>query len=64
MSRRRGVQRLSTFDLRPRRGSVAWRPVARLGAVEAFYITALVVVGLFITWLSGYVVYKLYRGQS
>ena len=33
-------------------------------AVEAFYITLLVLVGLVITWFAGYVVYKLFQGQN
>ena len=32
--------------------------------VEAFFITLLVLVALFVTWFAGYVVYKLYRGQQ
>lgn len=31
--------------------------------LEFFYTGLLVVVFLFITWFSGYVVYKLYSGQ-
>jgi hypothetical protein len=31
--------------------------------VEAFYISLLVLVGVFVTWFAGYVVYKLYQGQ-
>ncbi len=33
-------------------------------AVELFYIGLLVVMSLLITWFTGYVVYKLYKGQS
>jgi hypothetical protein len=32
--------------------------------VEAFYVSLLVLVGLVVTWFAGYVVYKLFRGQS
>jgi hypothetical protein len=32
--------------------------------VEAFYVSLLVLVGVFITWFAGYVVYKLFRGQN
>jgi hypothetical protein len=33
-------------------------------ALEIFFTSLLVIVGLFITWFAGYVVYKLYKGQS
>lgn len=33
-------------------------------ALEAFFIGLLVVTSLVIMWFSGYVVYKLYKGQS
>lgn len=33
-------------------------------ALEIFYTTLLVVIALLITWFAGYVVYKLYKGQS
>jgi len=32
--------------------------------VEIFFTSALVVMSLVIVWLAGYVVYKLYKGQS
>jgi hypothetical protein len=32
--------------------------------VEAFFATLLVLSGVFITWFTVYVVYKLYKGQS
>lgn len=32
--------------------------------VEAFYTGLLVIVSIGIAWFSGYVVYKLYKGQS
>jgi hypothetical protein len=32
--------------------------------LEFFYTGLLVVIALLITWFSGYVVYKLYQGQS
>jgi hypothetical protein len=32
--------------------------------LEIFYTTLLVLVGLVIMWFAGYVVYKLYKGQS
>lgn len=32
--------------------------------VEAFYTGLLVLAGIAIAWFSGYVVYKLYKGQS
>jgi hypothetical protein len=32
--------------------------------VEAFYVSLLVLVGLVVTWFAGFVVYKLFRGQS
>ena len=32
--------------------------------LEVFYTGLLVVVALFITWFSVYVVYKLYQGQK
>lgn len=32
--------------------------------VEAFFTSLLVIVALLITWFAGYVVYKLYKGQS
>jgi hypothetical protein len=40
--------------------------VARLAtvALEMFYTGVLVVVFLLVAWFSGYVVYKLYKGQS
>jgi len=31
--------------------------------VETFYVSLLVAAGLFLTWCSAYIVYKLYRGQ-
>ena len=34
-----------------------------VGAVEAFYVSLLVLVGVFIAWFAGYVVYQLFRGQ-
>jgi hypothetical protein len=36
----------------------------RLRDVEAFYVSLLVLVGVAVTWFAGYVVYKLFRGQS
>ncbi len=33
-------------------------------ALEIFYTGLLVVVFLLVTWFSGYVVYKLFKGQS
>jgi hypothetical protein len=33
-------------------------------AIEIFFSTLLVLVSLVIVWFAGYVVYKLYRGQS
>lgn len=33
-------------------------------ALEAFFIGLLVLTSLTIMWFSGYVVYKLYKGQS
>jgi hypothetical protein len=33
-------------------------------ALEIFYTSLLVVIALLITWFAGYVVYKLYKGQS
>lgn len=33
-------------------------------ALEAFFIGLLVAATLTITWFAGYVVYKLYKGQS
>jgi hypothetical protein len=40
--------------------------VARLAAValEMFYTGLLIVIFLLVAWFSGYVVYKLYKGQS
>ncbi len=35
-----------------------------MSAVELFYVGLLVVMSLLITWFTGYVVYKLYKGQS
>jgi len=32
--------------------------------LEFFFTSLLVIVGVFITWFAGYVVYKLYKGQS
>jgi hypothetical protein len=32
--------------------------------MEAFYVSLLVVVGLAVAWFAGYVIYKLFRGQS
>jgi len=32
--------------------------------VEAFYVSLLVLVGVFIMWFAGYVVYQLLRGQN
>jgi hypothetical protein len=32
--------------------------------LEIFYTAILVVVFLLVTWFSGYVVYKLFKGQS
>ena len=32
--------------------------------LELFFTSLLVIVGVFITWFAGYVVYKLYKGQS
>lgn len=32
--------------------------------LEFFFTSLLVLVGVFITWFAGYVVYKLYKGQS
>jgi hypothetical protein len=34
----------------------------RLPAVEAVFVTLLVLSGVLITWFAGYVVYKLYKG--
>jgi hypothetical protein len=45
----------------------AWRPFCRglhSPTVEAFFATLLVLSGVFITWFTVYVVYKLYKGQS
>lgn len=45
----------------------AWRPFCiglHSPTVEAFFATLLVLSGLFITWFTVYVVYKLYKGQS
>jgi hypothetical protein len=33
-------------------------------AIEIFFTTLLVLVSILIVWFAGYVVYKLYRGQS
>jgi hypothetical protein len=33
-------------------------------AIEIFFSTLLVLVSILIVWFAGYVVYKLYRGQS
>jgi hypothetical protein len=33
-------------------------------AIEIFFTTLLVLVSIVIVWFAGYVVYKLYRGQS
>ena len=33
-------------------------------ALEIFFTSLLVIAGIFITWFAGYVVYKLYKGQS
>ena len=33
-------------------------------ALEIFFTSLLVIAGLSITWFAGYVVYKLYKGQS
>jgi hypothetical protein len=33
-------------------------------ALELFFVGLLVVSAVVITWFAGYVVYKLYRGQS
>jgi hypothetical protein len=33
-------------------------------AIEIFFSTLLVLVSIVIVWFAGYVVYKLYRGQS
>jgi hypothetical protein len=33
-------------------------------AIEIFFATLLVLVSIVIVWFAGYVVYKLYRGQS
>lgn len=35
-----------------------------MDAIEIFFATLLVLVSLVIVWFAGYVVYKLYRGQS
>ena len=35
-----------------------------MDAIEIFFTTLLVLVSLVIVWFAGYVVYKLYRGQS
>jgi hypothetical protein len=32
--------------------------------VEAFYVSLLVLVGVFTAWFAGYVVYQLFRGQN
>jgi hypothetical protein len=43
----------------------AWRPFCRglhSPIVEAFFATLLVLSGVFITWFTVYVVYKLYKG--
>ncbi len=35
-----------------------------MDAIEIFFATLLVLVSIVIVWFAGYVVYKLYRGQS
>ncbi len=35
-----------------------------MDAIEIFFTTLLVLVSIVIVWFAGYVVYKLYRGQS
>ena len=35
-----------------------------MDAIEIFFSTLLVLVSIVIVWFAGYVVYKLYRGQS
>ena len=35
-----------------------------MDAIEIFFSTLLVLVSILIVWFAGYVVYKLYRGQS
>ncbi len=35
-----------------------------MDAIEIFFTTLLVLVSILIVWFAGYVVYKLYRGQS
>jgi hypothetical protein len=32
--------------------------------VEAFYVSLLVLVGVLIAWVAGYVVFRLFRGQD
>lgn len=32
--------------------------------LELFFTSLLVLVGVFITWFAGYVVYKLFKGQA
>lgn len=34
-----------------------------MGALEAFYLTLLVLASLVIVWFSGFVVYRLFKGQ-
>ena len=35
-----------------------------MGGLEIFYLTLLVLASLAIVWFSGYVVYKLFKGQA
>jgi hypothetical protein len=32
--------------------------------LELFFTSLLVLVGVFITWFAGYVIYKLFKGQA
>ena len=52
----------------PRGRLVSWRhpytEAMNFGAIEAFYLTLLILVGIVITWFAGFVVYKLYKGQK
>jgi hypothetical protein len=32
--------------------------------LELFFTSLLVIVGIFITWFAGFVVYKLFKGQA
>ncbi len=35
-----------------------------MDAIEIFFTSLLVLISIVIVWFSGYVVYKLYKGQS